>query len=248
MRPVLFTVGGRRIWSYPALLYAGLLTGFYVMYAIAPAVGCASAPAALSLLILFAPALAGARLWFVVDHWSYYRREPARAWRRSEGGMTLYGGLVLAVALSPVVLTALAVSFAAFWDAATVAILVAMVFTRAGCLLNGCCSGRASDGRLTLCLPDHAGHRRRRHPVQIFEMTAAFTLLLGSVGMLLIRTPQGTIFIFGLSGYACVRLALDRLRERPGQIVTVSGHRTAAIVFLIGSLAPFAAGCVVMGG
>ena len=39
MRRVLFSVRGVPIWSYPTLLYVGLVGGFYVMYAIAPSVG-----------------------------------------------------------------------------------------------------------------------------------------------------------------------------------------------------------------
>ena len=104
MRRVLFSFRGIRVWSYPVLLYVGLLGGFYVNYAIAPAIGMDRERAALATVILFAPALAGARLWFVIDHWTIYRREPRRIWRHAEGGLTLYGGLVLSLVLSPPIL------------------------------------------------------------------------------------------------------------------------------------------------
>ena len=159
--------------------------------------------------------------------------------------MTLYGGLVLALLASPLVLDVVGVGFAAFWDAAAFAILVAMVFTRVGCLLNGCCAGRASNGRVGLWLPDHAGHWERRHPVQILEMGSALVLLLGAAS-LLAPGHHGAIFIFSLAGYGMVRLALDRLRERPEQ--TVTSHPAALTVFLICSLAVFAAGWMVVGG
>lgn len=246
MRPVLFTLRGRPVWSYPALLYAGLVSGFYVTYAVAPRLGLAPQPAALALLILFVPALVGSRLWFVLDHWATYREDLPRIWRRSEGGMALYGGLLLALLVSPIVLGALDVGFAAFWDAATFAILVAMVFTRVGCLLNGCCSGRASSGRIGLWLPDHAGHWQRRHPVQILEMAAAVVLMVGAVALLALGAPRGVIFISGLAGYGSVRLAVDRLRERPEP--TVATHSVALTIFVVGSLALFAAGWMVGGG
>ncbi len=246
MRPVLFTIRGRRVWSYPALLYAGLVCGFYVMYAIAPTLGLAPEPAAAALLILFVPALVGSRLWFVLDHWTTYQDELPRIWRRSEGGMALYGGLVLALLVSPIVLGAFDVGFAAFWDAATFAILVAMLFTRVGCLLNGCCSGRASSGRVGLRLPDHAGHWQRRYPVQILEMAGALIVLLGAASLLALGPHHGAIFIFGLAGYGSVRLVLDRLRERPEP--TVSTHPAALTMFVICSLALFAAGWLMGGG
>jgi phosphatidylglycerol---prolipoprotein diacylglyceryl transferase len=246
MRPVLFTIRGRTVWSYPALLYAGLVCAFYAMYAIAPRLGLAPEPAAVALLILFVPALVGSRLWFVMDHWSIYHDELPRVWRRSEGGMALYGGLVLALLVSPIVLGALDVGFATFWDAATFAILVAMLFTRVGCLLNGCCSGRVTNGRLGLRLPDHGGHWQRRYPVQILEMGAALLLLLGAAALLAVEPPRGAVFIFGLAGYGSARLALDRLRERPEP--TVSTHPAALTIFVVCSLALFAAGWLVGGG
>jgi phosphatidylglycerol:prolipoprotein diacylglycerol transferase len=246
VRPVLFSVRGHRVWSYPALLYVGLVCGFYALYLLAPKLRLEPGAAALALLILFVPALVGARVWFVLDHWTVYRRQPQRVWRRSEGGMTLYGGLVLALLVSPAVLGALGVGFAAFWDAATVTILVAMVFTRVGCLLNGCCAGRASDGPLSLRLPDHAGHWRRRHPVQILEMAAAVLLLAGSASLLAAGAPRGAVFVFGLAGYGCARLGLDRLRERP--IPSATTHAGALTIFLTGSLVVFAAGWLVVGG
>ena len=245
MRRVLFSVRGVAVWSYPALLYVGLVCGFYVMYAIAPRMGMRPAPAALAALILFAPAIAGARLWFVADHWAIYRREPRRIWRHSEGGMTLYGGLVLALLLSPAVLASLGLRFADFWDAATFTILVGMIFTRVGCLLNGCCSGRHSDGPLGLRLPDHAGHWERRHPVALLEIACSALLLAGSAALLALGAPAGTIFAFGLAGYACVRFALDRLRE-PSPRSRVS-HRVALSAFLTCSVLASAVGWLATG-
>ena len=45
MRRVLFHVRGIPIWSYPALLYVGLVCGFYVVYAVAPSLGMHRIPA-----------------------------------------------------------------------------------------------------------------------------------------------------------------------------------------------------------
>lgn len=214
MRRVLFHIRGVPIWSYPTLLYVGLVSGFYVMYAIAPSLGMQRVPASIATLIMFVPAIVGSRIWFVLDHWAVYRHDPRRIWRHSDGGMTLYGGLVLALVLSPVILAALRLSFAAFWDGATFTMLVGMIFTRIGCLLNGCCCGRRSDGRLGMWLPDHIGHWERRYPVQLLELSTAVVLLAGSTALLALGTPHGTISAFALAGYAAARVVIDRLRER----------------------------------
>lgn len=246
MRRVLFSARGVPIWSYPTLLYVGLLCGFYVMYAVAPSVGMQRVSAAIATLIMFVPAIVGARIWFVLDHWAIYRHDLRRIWRHSDGGMTLYGGLVLTLVLSPVILAPLGLRFAAFWDGATFTILVGMIFARFGCLLNGCCSGRRSDGRLGLWLPDHTGRWERRYPVQLLELAAALILLAGSAALLAVGTPRGTIFAFALVGYAAARLVIDPLRERATD--ASAGRPVALAAFLACSVLASALGWLATGG
>ena len=215
MRRVLFSWRGVDVHSYPALLYLGLTCGFYAGYGAAASMDLDPNKAAVATFILLVPALVGARLWFVLSHWHVYGREPRRIWRRAEGGMALVGGLLLAVALSPPVLAALDLPFAVFWDAATFTMLVGMIFTRVGCLLNGCCGGRASEHRFALCLPDHRGYWARRHPVQLLELATAAVLLAAILAIAPAAPFPGAIFAFALAGYACARAILNPLRLRP---------------------------------
>lgn len=216
MRRVLFSRHGVEVHSYPALLYLGLVCGVYAGYGAAASMPIDADRAVIGVLILIVPALVGSRLWFVLTHREVFRREPRRVWRRDEGGAALVGGLLLAVALSPAVLAGLGLPFGAFWDAATFTMLVGMIFTRVGCLLNGCCAGRPSEGRLALHLPDHHGRWARRHPVQLLELTAAVALLAGAIAIATDPPFEGSIFVFGLAGYGCVRSILNPLREPQG--------------------------------
>jgi phosphatidylglycerol---prolipoprotein diacylglyceryl transferase len=174
-----------------------------------------------------------------------YRHDLGRIWRHSDGGMTLYGGLVLSLVFSPLILKPFGLRFASFWDGAMFTILVGMIFARVGCLLNGCCSGRHSDGRLGLWLPDHAGHWERRYPVQLLELGAALVLLAGSAALLMVGTPRGTIFVSALVGYVTVRLAVDRLRERSTD--SRAGRPVALATFLACSVLASGVGYLVAG-
>jgi prolipoprotein diacylglyceryltransferase len=216
VRRVLFSWHGVHVHSYPALLYLGLLCGVYAGYGAATTMPIDPDRAFAGILILIVPALVGSRLWFVLTHWSVFRRDPARIWRRGDGGAALVGGLVLAVALSPAVLAALGLPFATFWDAATFTMIVGMVFTRVGCLLNGCCAGRPNEGRLALHLPDHAGRWERRYPVQLLELATAVALLAGAVAIATAPPFRGAIFVFALAAYGCARSILDPLRDPQG--------------------------------
>ena len=90
---------GVNVPGYTAMLYVGCVAGVLAGAAAAGAAGLDESKVALAMIALLIPALAGARLWFVVEHWGVFRREPQRIWRRSEGGSALHGGLVLSLAV-----------------------------------------------------------------------------------------------------------------------------------------------------
>jgi prolipoprotein diacylglyceryl transferase len=213
MRRVLFSWRGFNFYSYPTMLYVGSVCGVFVAAHLARSSGLDPDRFALAMVILFMLAVLGARLFFVLSHWPLYRKDPSRIWRRSEGGMAMYGGILVAVPLSVPLLRALDLPFALFWDAATFAILIGMAFTRIGCLLNGCCSGRPTDSWFALHLPDHRGIWRRRVPMQLLE--AAWALLLLAVALVIRRWQPAAGAIFGSTvvAYATGRCFLQKLRD-----------------------------------
>ena len=214
MRRVLFTLHGIDIYSYPAMLYVGLVAVVLAGAQVAQNSGLNADAFAIAVLILLVPALVGSRLLFVMTHWPVFRDDPRRIWRRSDGGASLYGGLILIVPLSIPLLQAMALPFGRFWDAATFTMLIGMIFTRVGCLLNGCCSGRPTTGWLGIDLTDHRGVRRRRIPTQLMEMSWA-AILLGAASALRGREPfAGAIFASALVAYGATRFVLEGLRDR----------------------------------
>jgi phosphatidylglycerol:prolipoprotein diacylglycerol transferase len=212
VRKILFSWHGFNVYSYPAMLYVGLVAGVFSGAWVAQNAGMNADNFAVAVLILLVPALVGARLYFVMTRWNEYRREPRRIWRRSEGGMAMYGGFILAVPVSIPLLRAMDLPFAAFWDAATFTMLLGMAFTRIGCLLNGCCGGRPSGAWFALDLPDDRGIWQRRYPTQLMEM--AFALLLFAAAFTLRgRAPfPGAIFCSAVFVYGAGRFFLERLR------------------------------------
>lgn len=232
MRPVLFQWRDHRIHSYPAMLYVGLTFGLVAGNFVANADGVNTARVYLATGILLFPALAGARLAYVLAHWRLYEGPSRGIWRRSEGGLAMYGGLI-AVPLSVPLLNTLGLSFWAFWDVATFTMLTGMMFARVGCLLEGCCAGRPTDSRLGFVLPNSRGVRRRRIPVQLLEGVMA-AALLGAAAFLRQSAPQaGTVFLSILVGYAFARLLLDPLREQEGVVRRLSRAQAVSVMLLV---------------
>jgi len=213
MRKILVSWRGWNLYSYPTMLYVGMVCGIFVAAFIAGLSGLDPDRFVLASVILSIPALIGARLFFVASHWDLYRNDRARIWRRSEGGMAMYGGLLAAVPLSIPLLHVMGLPFAKFWDAATFNMLTGMIFTRFGCLLNGCCAGRASTSWLALNLPDYRGIRRRRWPTQLLEAALA-TVLLTAAFLLRGHAPfDGAILCSVLLAYGIGRYFLQQLRD-----------------------------------
>jgi phosphatidylglycerol---prolipoprotein diacylglyceryl transferase len=213
MRKILFSWRGWNLHSYPTMLYVGMVCGIFVAAWVAGRSGLDPNRFVLATVILSPLTLIGARLFFVASHWDVYRNDHARIWRRSEGGMAMYGGLLAVVPLSIPLLRVMDLSFAKFWDASTFTILVGMIFTRFGCLLNGCCSGRPSTSWLALNLPDYRGVRRRRMPTQLLEAAWA-AVLLSTAFLLRGRGPfDGAIFCSALLAYGIGRYFLQKLRD-----------------------------------
>jgi prolipoprotein diacylglyceryltransferase len=213
------------------MLYVGLVLGVAAADYVANVEGLRADRVVAALVLLIIPALIGARLLFVLTHWPRYRREPHRIWKPSEGGASMLGGLPLALLVSVPLLAVLQVPLGAFWDVAVFTILIGNIVTRAGCLLNGCCGGRASDRWFAMALTDHHGVRCRRVPVQLFDALLALLMLTGAMALWSRRPFPGAIFLMAAAAYALGRLALDPARADQARAGRLNIQQAMAAAF-----------------
>lgn len=226
--------GRLEVPSYTAMLYLGCVAGVLAGAAVADAAGLDPTRFALAATVLLVPAFLGARLWFVLASSAEFRTRPRHIWRRSEGGWTLYGGLLAAFALSAPLLALAGMPFWEFWDAASVSMLVALILGRFGCTMNGCCVGRATSGPVGLWLPDHRGLWRRRIPTQLLEAGWAVLALAGALAAHRHLPFAGALFLGAVATYAAARLGLERTREPGASAVARRANLVASAVLLAG--------------
>lgn len=195
------------------MLYVGLVFGVAASNVAAHAAGLDPLRVYIATIVLIAPALIGARLLFVASEWRYYRRNPRLIWDRTQGGFMMYGAVPVMLLCSLPLLRTLRIGFGTFWDVSTFTILVGMIFTRVGCLLNGCCGGRPTLGWFGIPLPDTRGIWQKRVPTQALEALCAAALLVVTM-LMWRRTPfPGALFLLIMLSYAGVRLLLELARE-----------------------------------
>lgn len=227
-------IGSRRAPSYSLMLYLGCVAGLVTSASLAPDTGIEPVRFTMATAVLLLSALLGARLWFVVQHPAMFRGDLRRVLRPGDGGAGLYGGLVLAVPLSLVVLPVFDLLFSTFWDLSTFTMLVGLVLTRFGCLMNGCCAGRATTSAIGVWLPDERGVWVRRVPTQMLE-AAWGALVLAAALLWHDHAPfPGALFLTVVGFYAAVRVPLGRLRA---QAYWQTGDRVLSILLAIACLA-----------
>jgi phosphatidylglycerol:prolipoprotein diacylglycerol transferase len=171
------------------------------------------------LLVPITPA--GGRLLYVATHWSAYRRQRDRIWRRSEGGLAMYGGVPAMLLASLPVLSWMGLPYWAYWDVSVYCLLVAMIFFRLGCFLHGCCAGAPTDGQLGIWLPDERGVWDRRLPNQLLEVGWTLALLAAAILVWPWRPYPGALFLGTLAGYGIGRLHLQPTRSARERIVRI---------------------------
>lgn len=232
MRPVLFQFRRFKVWSYPALIYLGMVAGIFAGGWGAHIAGLDPLRVYFATVILMIPALLGGRWFYIASHWEFYRADPRRTFTRQQGGAALYGGMALVLPCSLPVLAALGLPLGTFWDVSVFTMLVVMIFGRVGCLLNGCCAGRPTHLWMGIRLPNHRGVWARRLPTQCLEAAWGAMLLLGAL-LVWRRMPfPGALFLTIAGGYASGRLALESTREEAmARRFTV--HHTISVLILI---------------
>lgn len=233
MRRVLFELNGIKIYSYPAMLYLGLNLGMVAENFAAKAAHLDTLKVFIATLLLLIPALVGARLLHVITHWSVYRLAPERIWRQAEGGAAMYGAVPFMLIASVPLLNAFQISFGSFWDVATFPILVGMIFTRIGCLLNGCCSGRASNSFCAMNLPDHNGVWQRRIPTQLLEAGWGMLLLVAAIFLWNLSPFPGTIFLCVLVSYSLGRFAFEWTRQEQDRMGMLTVDQAISFILVL---------------
>lgn len=215
------------------MLYLGLLFGVLAGRIAAHKAGLNPLRAYIATLILIVFALIGARMLYVILRWETYRHNLHRIWHRHDGGGVMYGGLLVALLVSVPLLRFLRLNFGVFWDVSSFTILVGMIITRVGCLLNGCCYGKPSTSWLGSYLPDSHGIWQKRIPTQAMEAgCAAFLLIFASLTWRLMPFPFA-LFLCVTLGYSAVRFVMEFARGRePGSHTFRIAHTISIVAFV----------------
>ena len=103
-------------------------------------------------LLALVSGVAGARMSHILENFQDYTRSDVSVWQNlvhmanlSEGGLTFYGGFLLATPVLLVYAKIRKIPLRQGADLLAPCLMIGLAFGRIGCLLNGCCWGQAVD-------------------------------------------------------------------------------------------------------
>lgn len=148
------------IYGYGLMLVIGLLAAMYLAGWMARRVGLNPDLFYNAAILAIVSGIVGARISHVLENLSIYTSPNRSAWENflaainiRSGGLTYYGGFLLA--FPTLILYALRkkVPLALGMDIVAPALMVGLAFGRIGCLLNGCCWGQTCDMPWAITFP-----------------------------------------------------------------------------------------------
>lgn len=217
MYPILFRIGALTIKSYGLMLALAFLGGVALAQWRARVKGIdPQFMVDLSVIILIA-GVAGSRLQYVFFHLRDFVDHPFRIFAVWEGGLTFYGGLILAVVVGIVYVKRKRVSLSAIGDVIGPSLALGVFLVRIGCFLNGCCFGEPTQLPLGVSFPPHSFpwetfQGTPVHPTQLYESAAGLVMLLILLGAGRRAFFRGKLLWLFLGIYSAWRFFVDFIR------------------------------------
>jgi len=87
----------------------------------------------------------GARLFYVIHYFEHFKEDPVSVFAIWHGGLELLGGVILAITIIFFYLLYHKLPIRHYLDILAIALMLALIFGRIGCLLNGCCFGKPTE-------------------------------------------------------------------------------------------------------
>lgn len=200
MHPILFSIGSFSLHTYGLCMAVGILCAYAVLVRLVRRRGENPDTLANLVVALVAVGLAGARSFYVAEHWTaQFAGDPLAAVRLWEGGLMFYGSIVFGAAGLVAWCLWRKRSVLEWLDLFAVVVPLGQAFGRLGCFFNGCCYGRACETAVSVRYPayslpwrDQVGAGSLRPfadgtfpalslpvlPTQLFESVACLALFL----------------------------------------------------------------------
>lgn len=224
MHSTLIKIGPLAVKGYGLMLFLSFFLGVWLSVLRARRVGLEPERVVDLAMVILASSVIGSRLFYVVFHWWEFTSNPwdvINPFRGSEwgvAGLSMFGGVVLALACSLLFLWRKRLRVLPTLDVIAPAFPLGIFLTRIGCFLNGCCFGKPCSCPWAIVFPadsppgsvyPHAS----LHPAQLYASLCGLIIFL--LVLYLERFKRFDGFTTGLTllFYCPARFGIDFVRH-----------------------------------
>lgn len=150
----------------------------------------------------------GARIVFILQELPYYLANTRELFSIQFRGLTSFGGLVFGLAVYAFYSVRLKRSLLDLLDVVAPATMLAWAIGRVGCLLNGCCYGRACSESGLLCVPVE-NSTLLHQPAQIYDSLFNLVFLAALLRIEKRGLAQGQVFALFLTFHGLARFIYE---------------------------------------
>jgi len=227
MRPILLTLGPLTVSSYPVMICLGACLSIWLTLREIDRRGLGRSQYITICLIGFSSGIVGARIMNCIVFYDLYEGRPW--WKMLalwEGGLAMYGGVLIALPLCYAYIRHERLSFWEAMDTLVPPWMMLLVLGRLGCFLNGCCYGKPTTAPWGLFFKDTArtsGYYATTHPTQLYSSLAALVIFMIMWRRRLKPRFTGQVSLIFFILYPIVRFVIEFYRADPRGLWRFSG-------------------------
>ena len=224
-----FSVFGFWIALYGVIIAIGMMAGVAIAIYDRKSRGLSEDPIWDLALIGIPSGIVGARIYYIIFAWEYYKDDLLQVFNLRQGGLAIYGGVIGAFISIFIYCRVKKVGFLEVWDSIALGFLVGQSIGRWGNFFNREVFGGYTDNTLAMRLPIEAVRQRDITPELMATVGAGENFIqvhptflyesLWNLGLLIIlfiyrkhKRFAGEIFFLYLAGYGLGRFWIEAIR------------------------------------
>lgn len=221
MHPILFKIGGLTFYTYGLMMAAGFIIAYFYLLYLAKASGQDQEFYSNMFFWLMVFGILGAKLLYVVVDWKDLPKEltePKDFINCLRGGLVWYGGLVADLVFVFFYCRRYKQDYLRVADTLASPTAVGLAIGRIGCLMAGCCYGKAAELPWAIVyhnlpgVPAHPLAGIPVHPSPIYEALGVFMVAFVCYGILMHSKKKGLAVATLVWLYALLRFSLEFFR------------------------------------
>ena len=209
------------VGTYGPMLVLGFLAAIALINYLTKSIGMNPQHVTNAALYSLIAGVIGARLFYFIHHHDHFEGDLLGIFRVWQGGLELLGGVIAAIAVIIFYLKYHKLAIRPCLDILAIGLMLALVFGRIGCFLNGCCFGKPSDVPWAVQFPSYIQRPGDKGPTSTFIFNSQVNPdLQRNRKDVYIQLPKNYFYAFDEDGYGYLKPYSDLTEKQKTEVTT----------------------------